>query len=241
MSDTSHLPPTGHNSVNGMSKNSHESCWRRLIGTPNVTFMTGPPPPGDNTAPIPDPTSPPPPSFSMPSDAPPPSYAPPPSAQPPSSPPPIPSAPPPAGGYPPPGGYAGGGYQAGGYQAGGMPPAGYADNDEKNWALIAHFGGAAGVIVGGGFLGWVAPLIAMMTKGTQSPTVRQHAITALNFQIIWALVMVGAWILTGITCGVLFFVPLVVWIVPVVFGVIAGVKANNGEFYRYPMSANLVK
>ncbi|KKJ99211.1 hypothetical protein LQ51_23690 [Micromonospora sp. HK10] len=106
---------------------------------------------------------------------------------------------------------------------------------------MAHFGGPVGVVVGAGLLGWVAPLIALMTRGQQSPTVRAHAVAALNFQITWAIVGVLSWVLTLITCGILFFIPMLVWIVPLIFGIIAGVKANEGVLYRYPMSYSFTK
>lgn len=189
---------------------------------------------------------------SSPGHAPPPSAAEPeaPSAPPPGAPPPAEGYPPPGGPYPPAGGYqAPGGYPppsggyppAGGYYAGGPAPSGYATNDDKTWILVAHFGGPVGVVVGGGLLGWVAPLIAMMSKGPQSPAVRAHSVTALNFQITWAIAVALCWVLATITCGILFFVPLLVWLVPVIFGIIAGVKANEGQLYRYPMSYSFVK
>jgi uncharacterized Tic20 family protein len=123
----------------------------------------------------------------------------------------------------------------------GVPPAGYATADEKNWALISHFGGAAGVLIGGGILGWVAPLIAYMTKGNESPTVRAHAVGALNHQITWAIAGVVGWVLAVITCGLLFFVPLLIWLVPIIFGIIAGIKANEGVLYKYPMTISMIK
>ncbi|MFG1776925.1 DUF4870 domain-containing protein [Micromonospora sp. NPDC049048] len=148
---------------------------------------------------------------------------------------------PPSGDYPPPGGFPppGAGYPgAGGY---GQPTGGYANNDDKTWALIAHFGGPLGVIVGGGLLGWVAPLIALMVRGQQSPTARAHAVAALNFQLTWAIVGVLSWVVALITCGVLFFVPMLVWLVPLIFGIIGGVKANEGVLYRYPMTYAFTK
>ncbi|ASW56260.1 DUF4870 domain-containing protein [Plantactinospora sp. KBS50] len=154
---------------------------------------------------------------------------------------------PPPGGYPPPG--AGGGYPppggpgyppGGGYPAG--PPAGgYPSQDDRTWSLIAHFGGPVGVVVGAFLLGWVAPLIALMTRGQQSPVVRAHAVAALNFQITWAAVSLAGWVATAITCGLLVFIPLLTWLVPVIFGIIGGVKANEGQLYRYPVSYAFLK
>jgi uncharacterized Tic20 family protein len=127
-----------------------------------------------------------------------------------------------------------------------VPPAGYASNDDKTWALIAHFGGAVGMFVGGGTLGWVAPLIAMLAKGNQSPTVRQHAVAALNFQLLWSIIGVAGYIL-GV-CGsiiiigaVFFIVPFAALIIGCIFGVLAGLRANEGQLYKYPMTISIVK
>jgi uncharacterized Tic20 family protein len=168
----------------------------------------------------------------MPGEAPAPGYA-------------EPAAPPPAGGYPPP--------PAGAYPPGpgfappgpgstppgpGFTPPGYASNDDKTWALVAHFGGALGMFVSGGVLGFVGPLIAYLVKGQQSPTVRAHAVTALNFQILWSIIGFAAWL---IGCFLAFIPTLVVMAVGIIFGVIAGIKANEGQLYRYPMSATFIK
>ncbi|MER6592244.1 DUF4870 domain-containing protein, partial [Micromonospora purpureochromogenes] len=116
------------------------------------------------------------------------------------------------------------------------PGGGYATDDDKTWSLIAHFGGPVGVIVGGSLLGWVAPLIALSAKGQQSPTVRAHATASLNFQITWAIANVIGFVLAIVTCGVLFFIPILTALVPIIFGIIGGVKATEGVVYRYPAS-----
>jgi uncharacterized Tic20 family protein len=133
----------------------------------------------------------------------------------------------PPGGYgPPPTGYGpppGPGY--GGATAG----------DEKTWVLVSHFGAAAGAFLGAGMLGWVAPLVALLAEGPKSPLVRSHAVESLNFQITWAVIcLVGG----TITCGLGL---IVLWIVPLIFALIAGSKASNGEAYRYPASIRLIK
>jgi uncharacterized Tic20 family protein len=177
-------------------------------------------------------------------------------------PPPEPTAPQPPGGYaPPPAGGAGpsgayapppaGAHPPGAYPPGpglpppGFAPPGYVSNDDKTWILIAHFGGALGAFVSG-FLGFVAPLIALLTKGQQSPAVRAHAVAALNFQLLWSIVAIAGYILG--TClavtivGLAFFLaPLIAWLMGTIFGIIGGIKANEGQLYRYPMTINIIK
>lgn len=122
---------------------------------------------------------------------------------------------------------------------GGTPPAGYANNDEKTWALVAHFGGAAGMFVLGGVGGWIAPLIALMSRGNQSATVRQHAVNALNFQLTWSIVGVIGYVTLCIVIG--FVIIPVAALVGIIFGIVAGVKANDGVVYEYPVSVKMIK
>ncbi len=146
-----------------------------------------------------------------------------------------------AGGYgPPPGGTPYGAPGAYGQQPGGYPPGGYAPgNDDKTWILVAHFGGAAGAFLGGGCSGWIAPLVALLAKGNQSPVVRAEAVKALNFQILWSIIAIVGWVLTCIIIG--FFVGIAAWAIATIFGIVAGVKANNNEPYNYPMTVSLIK
>ncbi|NEL79749.1 MAG: DUF4870 domain-containing protein, partial [Xanthomonas perforans] len=64
---------------------------------------------------------------------------------------------------------------------------------------------------------------------------------ALNFQITVIIAYVAAVILTIVSFGILFFVPTLVWIANLVLCILAAVKANNGEHYRYPFTLRLIK
>jgi len=228
--------------------------------------MTEPPRgPDDGTSysgndPTPDPAPPPaygppqpPPAYGAPQPPPPPGgYGPPPSSGAPGYGPP-PSSGPPGYGPPPSSGPPGYGPPPGGQQFGGYPPgpgypgpAAFASEDDKTWAMVAHFGGAILAFISSGWLGWVAPLIALLARGSQSPTVRQHATQALNFQLLWAVVALVITIVSAclslIVIGLLGFLLLVIpWVMGTVFGIVAGVKALNGEPYAYPGSPNWVK
>src|SRR5262249_5826777 len=152
---------------------------------------------------------------------------------------------PPQGGYPQPGGYPPPGPAA--------PPPGYPSSEDKTYALVAHFGGAVGAFVSAGVLGFVGPLIAYLARGNQSPTVKEHAKTALNFFIpLGGLAIVlfvaricngivtphGLDILIGLLLGLLQFAT---WLVAVIFGIIGGVRANEGTLYKYPFSFPVIK
>ncbi|WP_203701788.1 DUF4870 domain-containing protein [Asanoa iriomotensis] len=154
--------------------------------------------------------------------------------------------PPPAGGYPPQGGGyppqqggyppQGGGYppQQGGYYGGGAP----ATSEDKTWTLVAHLGGALGALISLGVLGFVGPLVAYLVRGQQSPAVRAQAVAALNFQVLWSII---AFVLTFISWCLLFVPSIIVVAIQVIFGIIATVRANEGQLYRYPMSPTMIK
>lgn len=95
------------------------------------------------------------------------------------------------------------------------------------------------MIISGGVLGWIAPLVAMLARGNQSPTVRAHAVAALNFQLIWSIVGLVGWVLSCILIGFIGVGAAI--ILGAVFGIIAGIKANEGQLYRYPLAASFIK
>jgi uncharacterized protein len=149
-----------------------------------------------------------------------------------------PPPPPPAGGYgeqppPPPGGGYGqqppppSGYGAPGQAPPGAPGTGQlSQSDERLWAMLSQIGAVV--------IGFIAPLIVLLVQGDKSPFVRAHAVESLNFQI--SLLIIGI-PLTIITCGIGAIIFVVGW----VFEIIAGIKANNGEAYRYPVNIRMVK
>ncbi|MGW9347905.1 DUF4870 domain-containing protein [Nocardiopsis flavescens] len=150
------------------------------------------------------------------------------------------------GGYPPPGGYQDqtGGYQAAGYQQGGYgpQPGGYGpqpgsatgappSGDERQMALFAH--------LGGGILGFLVPLIIYLIKRDESPFIRDQSAQALNFQLLILIGYVVSSILSIIVIGGI--LGFVCWVASVVFGILGGVAANKGEWYRYPFNVSWVK
>lgn len=157
-------------------------------------------------------------------------------------PPPPPSAP--SGGYPPPtgadappAGYGtapppppGGGYGAAGNQ--GMPAGGQlSQQDERTWAMLAHLGAI--------ILGFIAPLVVMLVQGDKSQFTRRHAVESLNFQITLTIAHVISFILWFIVIGLITTLILIVG--GLILMIMAGIKANNGEEYRYPVNIRFVK
>jgi uncharacterized Tic20 family protein len=101
-------------------------------------------------------------------------------------------------------------------------------------------------------LSFVAPLIALLGRGNQSPTVHAHARAALNFFIpiagaaflLFVIRFCGLLdfgLLGSAISGLLYLVQAAIWIVGLVFGILAGIRANEGQLYRYPFGLSLIK
>jgi uncharacterized Tic20 family protein len=99
--------------------------------------------------------------------------------------------------------------------------------------MLSHLGGI--------ILGVIAPLIVWAMYKDRDEFLKDQSTEALNFQITVLFALVGSWILTVVTFGILSFLPLLVFVGNAVFCIIGGMAANRGEGYRYPVAVRLVK
>lgn len=119
-----------------------------------------------------------------------------------------------------------------------------ATNEERQWALFTHLSALLGFIIPFGNV--LGPLIFWQIKKNESSFIDDQGKEALNFQITFTLVMIGlvviGTILLVVLIGFLFyiaaFVAGVAWLV---LSILGGIRANNGEYYRYPWTWRLVK
>jgi hypothetical protein len=122
--------------------------------------------------------------------------------------------------------------------------------DEKLWSTLAHVGNV---------IGFLPSLLIFLILGPRSARVRQESREALNFVITAAIAYIALAIL-GVILGVLRanspggidlifgllglldgFAEFAVWILLVVFSIVAAVRVNNGGSFRYPLSLRLIK
>lgn len=111
--------------------------------------------------------------------------------------------------------------------------------DQRLWATLTHIGGIVGVVLFGGVLGWVMPLITFLTMKERGSFIREHARTALNFQLTMLIAIIVGWVLTVVLIGILILIAVPILVI--IFGIIAAVKANKGEVYSYPLTIQFVK
>ncbi len=112
--------------------------------------------------------------------------------------------------------------------------------DARMWAMFCHLGGLAGLVpIVPAFGSIIAPLVIWLIKKEEHPYIDEHGKEAVNFQISMLLYAIICIPLCFICIG--FFLLAAVGIVDIVCLLIAAVKANNGERYRYPISIRFIK
>jgi len=119
-------------------------------------------------------------------------------------------------------------------------PAKETNKDARMWAMFCHLAGVGGLLPILPVLGSIiAPLVIWQIKKDDFDFVDEQGKEAVNFQISVLLYALVAGLLCFACIGVGLL--LVVYILDVVFLVIAAIKANDGMHYRYPLTIRFIK
>ena len=105
------------------------------------------------------------------------------------------------------------------------------DSDARLWAMLGQLSGI--------ILGFIGPLIVMLVFGPRNAFVKKESTEALNFQITVLIGYLVSFVLMFVFVGFILF--FVVWVLAIVFCIIAGMKNNQGIEYRYPICIRFVK
>ncbi|UVE17708.1 DUF4870 domain-containing protein [Pseudomonas sp. LS44] len=107
----------------------------------------------------------------------------------------------------------------------------------RQWAMLCHFAAFLGLLVPFGNL--FGPLILWQIKKDADPFIDAQGKEALNFQITVSIAALVCILLMLVVIG---FVLLgVLGVGALVLTIIGGVKANEGQDYRYPFCWRLLK
>jgi uncharacterized Tic20 family protein len=132
--------------------------------------------------------------------------------------------------------------------------------EERSWGTFVHLGGLIGMAILPTVGNIIGVLVLWLIKRNESRFVDDQGKEAINFQITLSIAAViinlinnistGFWSLTNFwrhTRGDFYFswgwtdLMGIIWLLNIIFSIIAAVKANNGITYRYPLSLRLVK
>lgn len=121
-----------------------------------------------------------------------------------------------------------------------VPPSGpsstLSPQDERTFAMLAHLSSLAGFIIPFGNI--IGPVVVWSIYKDKSSYVDYHGKQSVNFQITMSIAYIISFILIFVIIGI--FLLAILGILGLVFAIIAGIKANNGEQYNYPFSFKFV-
>lgn len=106
----------------------------------------------------------------------------------------------------------------------------------RQWATLLHLSMLANLAVPGA--GLICPIIIWQVKKEELPALDAHGRNATNF-IISSLIYT---VISGILVLVLIGVPMLIAVIlcSLIFPIMAAVKANNGETWKYPFTIEFV-
>ena len=118
-----------------------------------------------------------------------------------------------------------------------MPPAVLQTAEERQMGMIMHLSQLVNVLFFP--IGIVAPIVLWQTQKEKMPALDAHGKMVTNFMISMTIYMVVSIILMFVLIG--FLTILAAAIMGIVFPIIGGIKANNGELWSYPMTIKFLK
>lgn len=135
--------------------------------------------------------------------------------------------------------------------------------DEKTWGALVHLGGLIGMAILSFVGNIVGALVMWLIKRNDSAFIDNQGKEALNFQITLSFINLAIGLIYSIRHGVWAFRRFwrddfdfdnfdaftfssvsaygIVWLLNIIFSIIAAVRASKGIAYRYPISWRIVK
>jgi len=113
----------------------------------------------------------------------------------------------------------------------------YINHEEQNFSMFCHLSALAGYIIPFGNI--IGPLIIWSMKKDIYPEVDRQGKDSLNFQISMILWVIVAAFFILLVIGI--FALIALGILHLIMIVVASVKSNNGERFRYPLTIEFIK
>jgi uncharacterized Tic20 family protein len=118
-----------------------------------------------------------------------------------------------------------------------MQPAFLQTQDERQMGMFLHLSQLANVIFFP--IGIVAPILLWQTQKEKMPALDAHGKMVVNWMISSTIYAVVSLVLCLVLVGFLMLIALAV--VGILFPIIGGIKANNGELWQYPLAIRFLK
>lgn len=120
----------------------------------------------------------------------------------------------------------------------GAPSGAVSPAEERTTGMLAHAIPLVAMVVSVGTLGFIASLVLYFVYKDKGAFVRENAANSLNIQITMGIVMLVSLPLMLVLVGFVTFLAAIV--VAFVLHLVGAMKANRGEWWKPPVTLNLV-
>lgn len=117
------------------------------------------------------------------------------------------------------------------------PQAPISGDPAAQWAMFMHLSQLANYLIP--MAGIVAPIVMWQIKKDEMPGIDAHGKMITNLLISAFIYGLGCALLTFILIGIPLLIILAA--LSVIFPIIGGIKANNGELWKYPLTIEFLK
>lgn len=111
------------------------------------------------------------------------------------------------------------------------------DSESRKWGMWCHLSSLIGFLLPFGSI--IAPIIIWQMKKDVSLFVDEQGKESVNFQISMTIWMILSCVLAIVVIGLVFLAILAV--LSIVWIIMAGVQANEGKLFRYPLTIRFIK
>lgn len=110
-------------------------------------------------------------------------------------------------------------------------------SDANFWGMMLHFSVFASYVIP--IAGVIVPIVIWQMKKEEMPIIDAHGKVVLNAIISFLIYGAVAGLLTLVFVG--FLLLMVLAALGIIFPIIGGIKANNGEVWPYPLTIQFIK
>lgn len=118
-----------------------------------------------------------------------------------------------------------------------MQPTSLQTPDQRQMGMFLHLAQLANVILFP--VGIIVPIVIWQTQKDKIPGLDAHGKMVANWMISMTIYMVISIILIFFIIGI--FMICAVLLMGIIFPIIGGIKANNGELWEYPLTIKFLK
>ena len=117
------------------------------------------------------------------------------------------------------------------------PPMGLQTQEEKQMGMFIHLSRLLDAFIFP--IGAIVTVVLWLTQKDKMPSLDAHGKMVTNWMISSFIYMFGSILLMFVLVG--FLLAPIVWLLMIIFPIIGGIKANNGELWEYPLTIKFLK